>query len=151
VAASLALLSRVQDCHQDLAHENTAKHMLQAVTSVYKTVAWHHYIIVECRDATFKVELLRDGVRVQGIIADETKDRDRARQRMRRERRRRQFTRYDTAQICEQYGLALLPPVHPSKNLGICCFQQCGLEASPCGGSFFIPNEASNQREFGDK
>ena len=61
--------------------------LLQAVSTVYKTVAWHHYIIVECVDATFKVELLRDGVRVQGILGEEAGEGDTA-----RERRRRQLT-----------------------------------------------------------
>ena len=61
--------------------------LLQAVSTVYKTVAWHHYIIVECVDATYKVELLRDGVRVQGILGDEAGEGDKA-----RERRRRQLT-----------------------------------------------------------
>lgn len=62
---------------------------LQAVERVYRQVAWHHYIIVECADGTFKVELLRDGVRVQGILGEQAGEGRAAAM----ERRRRQFTR----------------------------------------------------------
>jgi hypothetical protein len=39
-----------------------------ATHRVYREVAWHHYILLESSSATFKVELLHDGVRVQGIV-----------------------------------------------------------------------------------
>lgn len=41
----------------------------KAAEHVYKRVAWHHYILIEALSATFKIELLREGVRVQGIVA----------------------------------------------------------------------------------
>lgn len=37
-------------------------------------MAWHHYVLVECAEATFKIELLREGVRVQAILAPDEVD-----------------------------------------------------------------------------
>ena len=61
---------------------------MQALGSFYRTVAWHHYIIVECTDSTFRIELCRDGVQVQGIVGEvDGQVHDAV-----RERRRKQFT-----------------------------------------------------------